>query len=155
MCKRVTPLLNERQLRLVMGSVAEMCGRGGASAVARASGMSRTTISAGLREIRSGVADSDRVRRSGAGRPRVEQLDEGLAEEVESVLRGDSAVGQEVCTDSMDGAVVTGSGGRVARRVSRVSGHLDADSSLIGIHCGFVAWPVADRTTYEGRGAYG
>ena len=40
--------LNERNLRLCAASDARLIGRGGVSAVARATGISRTTIYAGL-----------------------------------------------------------------------------------------------------------
>ena len=43
--------LDERQRRLLVGVEAKVLGRGGVSAVAVATGVSRTTILAGLNEI--------------------------------------------------------------------------------------------------------
>jgi hypothetical protein len=67
-CSRVSPLLDERQQRLVLGAVAEMLGRGGVMAVAEAAGVSRNTVATGAREVREGAGPSDRVRRPGGGR---------------------------------------------------------------------------------------
>ena len=48
--------------------------RGGVTEVHRSSGLSRTTITAGMRELREGVAlPAGRIRRAGAGRKRLEQ----------------------------------------------------------------------------------
>jgi hypothetical protein len=66
--------------RLLAGFLAGQLGRGGISDLARITGLDRKTISRGRRELRGGefctVAAPDsagaRVRRSGAGRKRVE-----------------------------------------------------------------------------------
>ncbi|HUY72588.1 MAG TPA: ISAzo13 family transposase, partial [Gaiellaceae bacterium] len=52
----VLPHLNELQRRVVAGAMAVELGRGGKSAVAEASGMSRNTVIKAEREVRSGVA---------------------------------------------------------------------------------------------------
>lgn len=68
------PHLDERSRRLVAASEAMALQRGGASFVHRCCGMSRTTIIAGMRELREGVIlPSGRVRREGGGRKRFEQ----------------------------------------------------------------------------------
>ena len=55
--------------RLWAGAEARSHGRGGVSAVARATGMSATTIYKGLRELASGATlERGRVRRPGGGR---------------------------------------------------------------------------------------
>jgi hypothetical protein len=85
--------LNERQRRLLAGAQARSLGRGGVAAVARASGMSRSTVSTGAREVDQGPELTERVRRPGAGRPRLEDRDDGLVEAldalVEPTARGD------------------------------------------------------------------
>ena len=63
------PLLDERQRRLLAGTVAEVLGRGGATWVAEASGMSRNTVIAGAKEVATGASPSERVRAPGGGRP--------------------------------------------------------------------------------------
>ncbi len=68
------PHLDERARRLVAASEAMVMQRGGASAVRRCCGMSRTTILAGMRELREGVVlPAGRVRREGGGRKPFEQ----------------------------------------------------------------------------------
>ena len=68
------PHLDERARRLVAASEAMALQRGGASSVRRCCGMSRTTIIAGMRELREGIVlPAGRVRRAGGGRKRFEQ----------------------------------------------------------------------------------
>ncbi len=85
--------LDERQRRLVAAADAEQLGRGGISRVCRSSGLSRPTIHKGLRELREKGLPPGRVRRPGAGRKRVEELDPQVLTELESLIdptaRGD------------------------------------------------------------------
>src|SRR5690349_18793218 len=91
------PHLNERQRRLVMGQEARLLGHGGVRAVARAAGVSETTVRAGLFELEAGEdpLPEGRVRRPGGGRKRAEDLDPGLLPAllalVEPEERGDPA----------------------------------------------------------------
>jgi len=90
--------LDEFALRICAAADAEALGRGGISMVARASGLSRTTIHAGLRELR-GASDrpaeekKHRVRRPGGGRKKAVEKDPALlfdlARLVDPVTRGD------------------------------------------------------------------
>ena len=66
----LAPLLNERARRLFAASEAQAAGRGGIAAVSRASGIARSTIGRGLRDLDSAASGwpSGRVRRSGGGR---------------------------------------------------------------------------------------
>jgi transposase len=63
----VLPHMNERQRRVVAGAAAEMFGRGGKTAVATASGMSRNTVIKAESEVAAGIEPMDRVRAPGAG----------------------------------------------------------------------------------------
>jgi transposase len=63
----VMPHLNEVQRRVVAGAVARALGRGGKSAVAAASGMSRNTVIKAQAEVEAGVEPSGRLRAPGAG----------------------------------------------------------------------------------------
>ena len=68
------PHLDERARRLVAASEALALQRGGVSRVRRCCGMSRTTITAGIRELREGAGlPAGHVRREGGGRKRFEQ----------------------------------------------------------------------------------
>jgi transposase len=92
--------LDERALRLCLASDAIALGRGGISKVAKAAGVSRTTIHAGVRELKSGPASPPqksggkrRIRRPGAGRKPVAESDPTLLSDLEALLdpgtRGD------------------------------------------------------------------
>jgi len=59
--------LDERGLRLCAAADARFMGRGGVSSIARASGISRTTIHAGLKDL-DGDVPVKKIRRAGAGR---------------------------------------------------------------------------------------
>src|SRR5260221_7228334 len=87
-------MLNERQRRLWAAAEAKAVGYGGVSQVARATGISRRAIHAGLREL----AEADAfpvcyVRRPGGGRKRLTVLQPTLKDEldglVEPTARGD------------------------------------------------------------------
>ncbi len=90
----VASLLDERARRLVAGAEALTIGRGGVSAVARATGLARTTVQRGVRDVHLEEAGATRrIRRAGAGRPRAVERDETLARDLESLIepttRGD------------------------------------------------------------------
>lgn len=67
----VTPLLDERQRRVLVGAQARALGRGGIAAVSRASGASLSTVQKGLAEVDAGVDPAAPVRRPGAGRKKL------------------------------------------------------------------------------------
>ena len=88
--------LNERQRRLWAAAEAKVLGYGGISRVARATGVSRRAIHAGVAELARGAADGlreGRVRRPGAGRKPLTQLQLGLVAALEALVeptcRGD------------------------------------------------------------------
>jgi len=71
---RVMAELDERSRRLFAGILARQRGHGGIQEVARITGLNRMTIRRGLCESERGQAESsDRVRRLGGGRKRVEK----------------------------------------------------------------------------------
>jgi hypothetical protein len=86
--------LDERARRLLAASEAMAIGRGGASTVARATGVSRRMIGEGIKELTEGPpAGAVRIRRPGGGRKRTIDTDPTLREDlerlVEPVTRGD------------------------------------------------------------------
>lgn len=90
--------LNERARRLWAATEARAMGRGGVSAVSRATGLSRDTISAGLTELEGGSPsgedpDSGRIRKEGGGRKKAADVDPTLLSDLEGLLepvtRGD------------------------------------------------------------------
>lgn len=92
----VLPVLDERQRRLLAGAQAQALGHGGIGVVARVAGMSRTTVSAAVAEIRGGVAPTSRVRRPGAGRPALTSKDPRLLESLEALVDPDTR-GDPMC----------------------------------------------------------
>jgi hypothetical protein len=71
---RVMAELDERGRRLFAGVLARQRGYGGIREVAEITGLNRMTIRRGLRESERGQAESsDRVRRPGGGRKRIEK----------------------------------------------------------------------------------
>jgi hypothetical protein len=87
-------VLDERSRRLVAAAESAAIGRGGVSAVARATGMSRQVIRQGMAELTEvGVHPPGRIRRPGGGRKRAVAQDPSLLRDleglVEPVTRGD------------------------------------------------------------------
>ena len=91
----LAPLMDERVLRRWAAAEARVLGWGGASAVAKATGISRTTIRSGLAELHSPRPEPppDRLRRTGAGRPRLTDGNPMLLDDLHKLLepatRGD------------------------------------------------------------------
>ena len=91
----LAPIMDERVRRRWAACEANSLGRGGLAVVARATGLSRTTIQAGLAELRdpTGGAVTPRLRHTGAGRPRQSQQDAHLLRDLKALLepvtRGD------------------------------------------------------------------
>src|SRR4051794_21309142 len=91
----VTPILDERGRRLWAAAEAKALGHGGPSLIARATGLSRSTIHAGMRELAAGSADvpPGRARRPGAGRKRLTDRQPGLLGALDALVeptsRGD------------------------------------------------------------------
>jgi len=91
--------LDERSYRLCLAGDALVLGRGGIKRVAEAAGVSRTTIYAGLRELKEETTlarktpASQRVRRPGGGRKARTETDENLLDDLDELLdpvtRGD------------------------------------------------------------------
>ena len=67
----IFPLLNERQRRVIAAADALVLGRGGVSQVARASGLSRTTIHRGMAELDANDPVGPCIRQAGGGRKSV------------------------------------------------------------------------------------
>ena len=92
---RVAGTLDERGRRAVAASEALAVGWGGITAVARATGLSRTVIQLGIKELRGSVpsAPAGRIRRPGGGRKKISVTDPTVRADlerlVEPVTRGD------------------------------------------------------------------
>jgi len=87
-------LLDERARRLVAAAESQAIGRGGISAVSRATGISRPVIRQGIAELTDPTAlSAGRIRRQGGGRKKVVEKDASLKTDLEALLesttRGD------------------------------------------------------------------
>src|SRR5437588_5847565 len=84
------PELDERRRRQWAAAEARELGWGGVSLVARATGLSRPTIAAGLRELDQPspqrAAQATRVRQPGGGRRPLTETDPGLLAALESLV---------------------------------------------------------------------
>jgi hypothetical protein len=90
---QVWPHLDEHARRLVAASEALQLGYGGISCVSRACGLSRTTITKAVQELKAAPLPASRLRRLGAGRPSLVKRDPDLLPVLESLVepltRGD------------------------------------------------------------------
>src|SRR5712691_4131842 len=83
--------LDERGMRLWSAAEADAYGRGGTAAVARATGIARSTIRRGRGELERGeTLEPGRVRRKGAGRKRLTETDPTLLADLERLVDGES-----------------------------------------------------------------
>lgn len=90
----LSPVLDERGRRRFAGAEARAYGHGGVSAVARLTGMARSTIARGVEEIQlKPEAETKRVRKAGGGRKLKRVADATLLKDlkhlVEPATRGD------------------------------------------------------------------
>jgi hypothetical protein len=84
---RLGPALNERSRRLWAATEALAVGHGGIGRVERATGISRSTISRGIRELATDVPfEPDRTRRAGGGRKRATERDPTLLADLEALV---------------------------------------------------------------------
>ena len=89
-------VLDERSRRLWAATEAKAYGHGGQSVLARVTGLSRTTIQRGLRELTAGVQPGQAtIRRAGGGRKPVTYHQPGVLAALEALVeptsRGDPA----------------------------------------------------------------
>ena len=81
------PELTERSRRLGAATEARALGYGGIAKVEQATGVSRSTIARGLRELESGeTLAPGRTRRAGGGRKRATEKDPGLLVDLEGLV---------------------------------------------------------------------
>jgi len=80
------PRLDERGRRLFCAAEARTAGDGGVTVVARATGVARSTINRGLKDLQARDPAPSKVRRSGGGRPALTQTDPTLLEDLRALL---------------------------------------------------------------------
>ena len=89
----VAPVLDERSRRRWAAAESLAIGYGGDAVVSSATGVARETIRKGRREIARDEAPTDRIRRPGGGRPRIQQDQPGIQAALQALVdpltRGD------------------------------------------------------------------
>ena len=83
----LAPVLTERSRRVWAATEAQAIGHGGIALVERATGISRSTIQRGLRELATGSRLApERTRKRGAGRKRATATDATLLADLEALV---------------------------------------------------------------------
>ena len=80
--------LDERGRRLFASNEAIALGRGGVTAVAMATGLARSTINRGIKDLQLGNDIGDRIRRPGGGRKSAVERQPGLPAALEALIDG-------------------------------------------------------------------
>lgn len=83
--------LNESQKRWYAAQKSMEIGRGGISFVSKICGLSRTTITKGIRELESRELNSDQIRQRGGGRKKIVESDTAILGAIEAILEETSA----------------------------------------------------------------
>jgi hypothetical protein len=100
------PWLNEKQKRFLLATEAKAIGHGGIKIVSEITGVSRTTISTGKKELAGGfAANAERIRKKGGGRKKAEikcpELSNEITKRVDSSTLGDPESTLRWCSKSM------------------------------------------------------
>ncbi len=83
----LAPVFTERSRRVWAATEARALGHGGIALVERATGISRSTIQRGIRELESGeTLVAERTRKAGAGRKRATATDETLLADLDALV---------------------------------------------------------------------
>ena len=119
----ILPHLDERQRRLLLAAEARSLGYGGVSLVARAAGVSRVTVTAGVEELEAGTDPMPgRARRPGGGRIPLTEADPALLDALDALAgpetRGDPMTRLRWTTKSTRNLA-----GELGRQGYRVSHH--------------------------------
>ncbi len=82
----LAPVFTERSRRVWAATEARAIGHGGIALVERATGISRSTIQRGLRELDADALAPERTRKAGGGRKRVTTLDPTLLRDLDALV---------------------------------------------------------------------
>jgi DNA-binding phage protein len=78
--------LDERERRLFAAAEARTAGYGGVSAVSRATGIARSTIDRGLKDLEASNSAQPKIRRASGGRPSLMKTDPTLLEDLQRLI---------------------------------------------------------------------
>jgi hypothetical protein len=140
----VTRDLNERARRLLAAAEAKTAGHGGIVATSRATGLARSTIGRGLKDLAAPEGLSGEVRRPGGGCPPLTEKDPSLLEDMRRLLE------PATMGDPMRPLMwVSKSHAKLAAAL-REMGHKIADSSIPKLLGGLEYRRQVNRKTLEG-----
>ena len=90
---KVFPTFNEAQKRWVAGILASEIGFGGVEIVNQATGLSKTTIIKGKKEVKDSKKplSLDQIRNSGGGRRNIQVTDKALLKDIQKILEQTTA----------------------------------------------------------------
>lgn len=83
----ISPLLDERSKRVWAGMEAQRIGWGGLTLLEKATGLTRKTISKGIKEQGAAVQKGQQLRKAGGGRKRKQETQPGIAEQLELLVQ--------------------------------------------------------------------
>jgi transposase len=84
------PLLDEKQKRIYLATEAESIGYGGVKIIHELTGVSKTTIIRGKKELKEGNVNRDCIRKAGGGRKLIAQKYGSIKDEIEKIIRNDT-----------------------------------------------------------------
>ncbi len=92
--KILSSISDEKACRLMIAAESKVIGRGGIGIVSKSTGVSRTTISSGLKELGNPeLIDTKRIRKEGGGRKKATEklpsIEKELEKLIEPALRGE------------------------------------------------------------------
>ena len=88
--ENMTGLLDEKQLRMLSASIAKGYGYGGITEVHKISGISRSTIHIGLKELEKGVEINQRTRKPGGGRKLAEEESPEIKTAIQEIVENNT-----------------------------------------------------------------
>ena len=83
-------LLDEKQLRMLSASIAKGYGYGGITQVHKISGLSRSTIHIGLKELEKGVEINQRTKKPGGGRKLAEEETPEIKRAIQEIIENNT-----------------------------------------------------------------
>ena len=86
----MTGLLDEKQLRMLSASIAKGYGYGGITEVHKISGLSRSTIHIGLKELEKGTEINERTRKPGGGRKLAEEESPEIKTAIQEIIENNT-----------------------------------------------------------------
>ena len=128
--KTMLPLLNERQKRMFLATEAKALGHGGISQVSEISGVSRVTITQGIKEIENPIITGENdgcCRKKGGGRKSICVTQPDITRELEGLLEGHTK------GDPMKPLIWTSKSARNLEKALKDKGYEVSHATILGL----------------------